>query len=305
MREQRRLLTLIAMLVIVFVLIAKARQPETWKWLAHGPSTGSDSTGSDSTGSDSAGSDSAGGETERPPITKLLAALRAVDLRAVQDNTVFAPSEKQAWEDLFHVLDGATASELEASSIGNVTYAQLMGQMPFYRGKVVTVSGRVRRAHRVSEPSDEQVQPDNANGGTWQCWLFPGQAGTFPIVVHAREMPASFPSGMQIDQWVTFQAVAYKRWAFAAAEGPSVAPVLLAKRGIWVPPTTVPVETAPNWNPWSLVGGAGLLTALVVLAVRWHLRPRHWRKSPTQITAPPSDNEFIESGDAKPSDQEN
>jgi hypothetical protein len=61
-----------------------------------------------------------------------------------------------------------------------------------------------------------------------------------PIVVYSLQMPAGFPSGMELDEEVSFSGFCYKRWAYPAADGTRVAPLILAKTARWNPQPAPP-----------------------------------------------------------------
>ena len=188
---------------------------------------------------------------------------------SIRDNTVFQSREHAIW---FRTLGAWKESTISApvsasatESIPRVGFTQLFLQPDAYRGRLVSIAGTVRRAHRLRAPT-------NSLGIThyWRCWLFP-EATTNPIVVYATEMPEGFPEGMDVREAVSFEGIFFKRWAYAAAGGEMLAPLVIAGPGAWHP---APARE-PDWQPSITalrVGVLGLAFLAIVLAYagyRW------------------------------------
>jgi hypothetical protein len=184
--------------------------------------------------------------------------VRAEYLAQVQDNTVFRSDERDAWYHLLAILDRAELPALEAASEGRVGFVQLFQQPASYRGRLVTIRGTVRRAHRLIAPKNEY-----GIESYYQCWLEPAGGPSSPLVVYVLDMPAGFPAGMQISEEVEYTGFSYKRWAYQAGDGTRTTPVILAKIGRWAP--APPVRTPLDYPV--LLAAAVAVAALLGVAL--------------------------------------
>jgi hypothetical protein len=179
-------------------------------------------------------------------------------LRAVRDDTWHRDSERDAWFNLLEVLREADPQQLEAASLGPIAFVQIFQQPEYYRGKLVTIEGKVHRAHRLfAFPNDQGIE------GYWQLWIEPVGGPAEPVVVYALELPEGFPTGMDVQEPVRVTGFFYKRWAYGAADGIRTAPLLLVRTVQWqqVDPTARPMfDTQLSIVVMvSIVGGLGLL----------------------------------------------
>lgn len=235
-KMQKRLLSMLMMLLLVGFAIQHAGRPETWHWLWR--ATGAEPPSADNTTSDLSShletktSDQGKGLGRHPNVKPEL-------LDSITDDTYFHGDEQNAWFHLLDVLRNESLGRLQQISLGPVTYLQISKQTDAYRGCLVDVSGTIRRAHLISAPQNsigiEQY---------WQCWLFP-DASNSPIVIYLLEPPIGLIEGMQIEFPIKLTGIVYKRWAFKSAEELTSAPVILAKSG---EPTSADVsaETAKD-----------------------------------------------------------
>jgi hypothetical protein len=165
-------------------------------------------------------------------LERIQAELDAVFLSAIRDNTVFRPTEMDAWFRLLERLSRSGSVELQSASAGTVGFGQLFKQPDVYRGRLVTVQGTVRRA-------EFKVAPDNLYGidGYYMLWLQPVSANS-PIVIYSLEIPDRFPanraakaggSQVDLDEDIVVTGYFFKRWAYPAQDGTRLAPVILAR----------------------------------------------------------------------------
>jgi hypothetical protein len=220
-------------------------------------------------------------------------------LKQVEDNTVLRPQEARARFHLFHLLDQASADDINESASRRVGFVQLFRQPEEYRGRLVTVQGTIRRAHRLKAPQNQY-----GIEGYWRCWLQSAGGPSSPIVVHALEMPPGFPSGMDLREPAAFTGFFYKRWAYEAKGGIMTAPLVLAKIGRWQPPP----PPAPSKRPTAGIVTVGALVAAaigILIAVVVYLQSR--AVSPetaayaSGLQADQDDFDALQQADLKPS----
>ena len=257
--------------MVVLLLMGEAAKPKNWRWLW---SRGDGSVASHQQPPSAAGVDTRlidSGATSLPPGVfvsaagsadtslaepeqdKLYPGVDPAELKNIRDDTVFRGAEAAAWFSwcaLMQHADRAAVGEV-AQPVG---FLQLFRQPDEYRGRLVRVAGIVRRAHRVPAHDNQQ-----GVAGYWQCWLFTDEGSTNPIVVYALDMPAEFPTGMELYEQVAFNGLFFKRWAYEARGGTMTAPLILSPGGDWQPRVPTPPARLPSL--------ATVLAALLVAAL--------------------------------------
>jgi hypothetical protein len=275
-RERQRLLVLILMLGTVVVLIQWARDPAIWRGLdllLSSPQRPADATSIDNRLDAAAQNGSlpdsflakspprASGEDRQPAAAHAQPSPLSVaphDLEAVRDDAPSTHDEQDCALRLLDILNRTDPEALRQASLGPVTYAQLFRQPNQYRGRLVTVSGVVRRANRVKLPPNDYGIKEY-----YQIWLWPSDNPTAPVVVYCLQMPKGFPVGMEFAEQAEITGFFFKRWAYQAADSLRAAPELLARTLTWQqrPVMTRQLPTAA-W-PVPLLLAVAVLVALV------------------------------------------
>jgi hypothetical protein len=251
---QRRLLTLVGMLGLVLILMQQARQPERWQWLwqmngrkppavANGPVLTDLGPSAGEKGSPQSG----------------LGWPRALDpdvLREVRDNSHFRPGEQTAWFTLFRLLQDTSNEELRQQSLGPVSYLQIARQTDAYRGRLVDLTGIIRRVHHIAAPANDLGIADYV-----QCWLFPDSGRGDPIVLYLLDWPDTLPETTELAVPAHVTGIVYKRWSYLGASGMALAPVVLAKNATLVMPPPTEQSSSPVARPRPL-----LLLLVTILA---------------------------------------
>ena len=267
--EQYRLFVLCAALMLVLWMMNEARKPKNWDWLWAGdrPATPKVETPIDTrllTTEVPLPSD--GFRAKRPnELTtsgdetlnaNFLPGLEPELLTSVEDNTLLKASDSEAWYAILSLLRNAREAEVQAASMGPVSFAQLFRQTEVYRGRVVSVGGT---AHRI----ESLTSPDNRAELThlYRWIVEPSGPSNAPLVVYTLEKPAGLAPGDDLREEVKFAAVCFKRWVYEAGDGARIAPLLLAKTATWMRPAPAEPVKLP-----SAVAMAGLFVALSVVA---------------------------------------
>ncbi|PQO26733.1 hypothetical protein C5Y96_19815 [Blastopirellula marina] len=255
---------LVGSLGLVVVLMIRAADPETWRWIAPDQAAEEGSTEDPARIAQNqievprkavASDNGTEGEFRvvgnRPPATpytlggnhngeagqghdKIWATPEALAL--VEDSSPFRASDFEAWSQVFDNMREANAQELSAKHAPLVQFGQLFQQSKLYRGKLVTIQGTIRRCVKLPpNPLDERA------GNLWQLWVFSGGDNS-PIVIYSMDLPEGFPVGNEIHETASLQAVYFKKWVYAAKGGTMSAPLLLAKNVNWQAPATVQRE---------------------------------------------------------------
>lgn len=233
-----------------------------------------------------------GGEKIKPPVIaaeknaaeKNIVGEDASDaLSLVKDNTYFRPAESEAWFGLFGRLQEMNAQQLSEEGLGEVTYVQLLEQPEFYRGRVVTVRGTLRR-EEVERPAENTLGIETYH----RLVIQPRGGGHWPFVVYCLELPSGFPRGEDLQAPIAVTGFFFKNWSYAWQEGLGIAPVVLASHVDWQPTVVAPVRRAPSGqNLTTAIVAACLFAALTVyLVLRNTRRPRHTSPTTDSITFP-------------------
>ena len=146
------------------------------------------------------------------------------DLSQVKDNTYFRPEESTAWFTILDSLSNRTSQQIRKASMGEVTYAQLMDQPNVYRGRVVTIRGKVLREEILNAPEN-----DVGIASYHRLVIRPRGGGVWPMIVYCLELPDSFSRAEDLNVEVGVNGVFFKNWSYAWEEGLGLAPVILAK----------------------------------------------------------------------------
>lgn len=213
---------------------------------------------------------------QRQALGELQSTLDTVFLGEIRDNTVFTPSEQNAWFRLLETLQRSDVEQLERDSCGPVGFVQLYREPNAYRGRLVTVRGTVRLGYY-------RPAPQNVYGiaGYYMLWLRP-VGSTNPIVIYSLDVPVGFPDVKAIEaagrkpelhEDVEFTGYFFKRWAYRAEDGTRLAPLVLAKTPRWQPSeldSAIRSEVRPSLPVFAVcVATAAVLAAMfVVLATR-------------------------------------
>jgi hypothetical protein len=191
-------------------------------------------------------------------------------LNQIKDNASFRPQERAAWFALFGRLEALSNAALHASSIGQLSYAQLVSQPDAYRGRMVTIRGTAIRAE-VEHPTDNPL----GLAEYYRLWLQPAGGGEWPFVVYALQLPDRFPRGDRLRLPVAVTGYFFKNWSYSWGDGLGLAPIILAAGVDWTPPiaTRQPVPQV-GWSRLALAVAATIGVALLVLLLAWRQTAR-------------------------------
>jgi hypothetical protein len=286
--SRRRLLGIVFLLGLVVILTGRSRDPSVWRWIDRVVTPEQATSGDlpiDNRLEGAGRSTTLPADTflmplERKPVTLARPAgssgyfpgVDIADFEGIRDDAPSSRDEQAVTLRLLQILDQTDAKELAEASQGSVTYAQLFRQSDQYRGRLVTVSGMVRRVNRL--------QLSERGGGLrryYQVWLWPTDNPTAPLVIYCLNLPAGFPTGMKVAEQAEVTGFFLKRWAYSARDSLRTAPELLAKTLHWDKrPMMVAEEPAETWM---IAWVAGIAVAGALLAA-WLVQARTRPKSP-------------------------
>ncbi len=200
--------------------------------------------------------------SSQPPFTTA-----DIDFSSVQDDQPFRSAEAGPWFAILSRLRQTEERTIAAASRGWVTFSQLYRRSHDWRGRIVTVKGRVVQVARMRAPKN-----DVAISEYYQVWFRPADENN-PLVVYVLSLPPGFPTGKRLDEPAEVHGVFFKRWAYQAHDSLRAAPVLLAKEMHWEgkAPAT---EAAPGPNPLPAVVLAVIFAGVFVWYVHQKTRPK-------------------------------
>ena len=271
---------LMLLLAAVLVAMQQARNPNTWRWL-FGPGQAAPQAEKIDTRLDA--------PPQPPParqgvvrIAKAQAVPSAAEeqqqgffpgvrpelLAKVRDNTIWRGEEHEAFFHLLRLLKQTPEQQLWPRARRNVSFVQLFRQPEVYRGHLVYLRGRARRA--VWEQA-----PENQFGIQRYAFLVLqlDDHPMDPTLVYALELPEGFPTGPRIDEPVELVGFFYKRKAYLAQDTVRTAPLVLAKTLRWQPPEPVQAVDQTAGRTLLLWVGAAAVVALVVVVLLWKSQP--------------------------------
>lgn len=289
---RRWLIGLILLSGVLFILSEIARQPGAWRWLdrladspEEAPAGGIDNrlhaVPQDDLTLDSfviGKPDSKEEETDRrkgyfPGVDTAL-------LDSVKDNTFFSLADRECSLNLLDVLDKTDERKLRKASEGRVTYAQLFRQPAHYRGRLVTISGVVRRVHRIELPENKYDIRHY-----FKVLLYPKIIPPSPVIAYCLRLPNGFPLGMAVSEKVEFTGFFFKRCAYRAKDSLRTAPTILAKTLQWQKRPAVVEEPAVDGRKLIL---AVVAAALLALLTAWYVYIRTKPSHPALSDRPPN-----------------
>ncbi len=208
-------------------------------------------------------------------------------LSGVKDNTYFRPEESAAWFGLFERLQQTDTQKLQAASLGEMTYAQLVKQPEVYRGQAVTLRGTMR----LEEP---QEAPENSLGieSYHRLWISPKGGGPSLFAVYCLELPEGFPRGKKLHASVSVTGYFFKNWSYASQGGMAIAPVVLASNVDWEPAATPAARktiSSEGLSKTLLIASVFAVLAMI-LVLHNTRRPRRSSPASESLTFPEATN---------------
>lgn len=260
------------------VVVVLALQPGTWQSASrllrgqgpgpahgdpHGPAIDNrlDLAGGDGQAGEAAAQPGPAPHSEKPGPRQSIGGLTKEQLDSIQDDSPPRRAEEAAWLRLLQVLHDTEEEAIRRATSGPATYAELFRQSGAYRGRLVTVRGELRRAHRIAAPPNPWGQEHY-----FQTWLRPADDPSSPLQVYCLALPEGFPLGMAISEEVEITGFYFKRSAYKARDTLRTAPTLVAKTVQWFPSTGAE-EHEPPGPGGTLVMVAGVFVLAVAAAV--------------------------------------
>lgn len=279
-REQRRLLLMMGMLTLVVVGIEFAAQPSTWYWLTGPPQGGEAGRTGEVTQvdarlpqpvdeppaggfllakSDAEPAEIEGGEAAQ--ITNDPGRLDPQIFSTVRDDTLgLRSSERGAYFQGLAQVKKMTDREISQYAVDDVTFAQMFLNPDDYRGRLITIRGRVKRLYPVAA-----VENDFGIETIYQAWILTPDSGDNPLLLHCTEITDGMPTGENLDLACWCTGYFFKKYAYTAVHGLHSTTLLLGGKLHWTPPP--PQVSDLGLAPYIL--GVVIAMGAVLLLVLW------------------------------------
>lgn len=264
--ELPRLATLVVMLGILVLMISRARDPGTWRWLApdsRGESSQAPNVAAPETHSDDVvvAGPAASGPTDSDP--QELDAARE-EFQAVTDKAPLAKEEMAAYWRLIQWQQHQSLPQLRSRAKKDVTFKQLWQQPEKWRGQLVEIPLHLLRTAKVEDLEDNALGLKTMN----EAWGWNSDSQPYSYWIVCPQLPPGMPSGQKILEEATFVGYFLKLLPYEDHQGMSRATPLLIGRLVWHPMADNPLTRSDEWTwPWFVAGGLAVL-----YVARWGAR---------------------------------
>jgi hypothetical protein len=294
-RDQYRLLGMVALLGLLMVAIEWTSRPESWRWLI--PVNGSPAASAESREPRSPGpaGEDAGADVRLPAEVSGTVTIGETDaddrliplelLADIRDNTLgWRRPELPALQRALQAVEGLAAEEASQRARTDVTYTVLMLHPEDCRGRLVTLTGELRRLLPIEVPEELNSEP------LYEGWMFTSDSHTRPIRYLCRALPPGVsPAETMSPTLVQVTGCFVKRSAYAAVGGQRVAPLLVCQSfRLWPSPAPV-VPEGPGLEQF--VRGMVVLIVVALIIMFWQFlvtrRRSGARLRPGQDATPP------------------
>ncbi|QDT46785.1 hypothetical protein Pan258_08050 [Symmachiella dynata] len=293
-RDQRRLLLMVATLGAVVMGFQFAAQPESWYWLTGPPVDAQSSAANppekpiDARLNPEADAVPPGGFrlAEPLPANPPVENPQQVDdndptrldptlLSNLYDNKLgIRNAEQGAYYKILAQARELSEQQLESAAADAVTFAQMFTDPDDYRGRLVTIHGRVKQLTPM-----QAVKNDFGIETVYEAWMLTPDSGTNPVLMHFTNIPEGIPTGTDLDLDCRFTGYFFKKYAFVAQHGPHSTTMLLGKELRWTPPQTI----APELGLAPYILGVVVLMGVVLAALFWRYSAGDRRFRRTQL----------------------
>jgi hypothetical protein len=267
-------MTIIVMLGVLYMLMTRAGDPGTWRWLMNEPASGSSES---SQATDTAGHDGEPksesvpmvptGPTDEDPEE---AEAAREEFQAITDGTTDLHIEEMpAYWRLMGWADRQTPAMLRQRSQRKMFYTHLVQRPDEYRGQLIHLDLNVRRV--LDYPAEK-----NGLGidKLYEAWGWSDESRGWLYVVVFAHLPPGMPVGPDVSESVSVDGYFMKLQGYheagAKPHAPPLRAPLLIGRAVWHPVIT-PGQDNTTWFWITVVGGG---TVLLLTIGQWAVRFR-------------------------------
>ena len=157
---------------------------------------------------------------------------------------------------------------LENAGDDRVDYTVLMTDSEQFRGRLLTVEGTIRLIESVSV-SNENVAREFGVDRYYVAWMWTDSSGGSPYRLIATSLAEGMSPGKNLELPAKFTGYFFKREGYNTEQGLHVAPVLIGKHIRWNRPAVVAPGTVDSLGPVPYIVGFAVLIALALGLMIW------------------------------------
>jgi hypothetical protein len=256
---------MIGMLLVLLMIMDRAKDPDTWRWLTNEPE--GEPTTVDSDRGDSAHAQANTSSSDPTDAADLdpeeLDAARE-EFQAISDRQPLLPEEMPSYWRMFNWVHRQPGYLLQRRSRKSVVFTDFVQAPDRLRGSLVHL-----RLHLMRSLTHETPESTIGIDRVHEAWGWTDESHPWLYVVVFAEKPSGMPIGPDIREEASFDGYFLKLMSYEAHQAPGkplFAPLLVG-RIVWHPSRTQSGSASDGtWFWLTILGGA--LIALVML-VRW------------------------------------
>jgi hypothetical protein len=288
-----RMMTMLGLLVVLGMLIYRARDPAVWRWFAGEPNPAA--AAAPATANPAAAASDAAAEEVVVPGPRDDDPAEQVAIRMKFDVlTDRAPLAREEMPAYWRLLDWSLSQKLaalEPRAKSDVLYTQLWERPEHYRGQLMRLRLHVMRVLR----HDPDVE-DGESKPVYELWGWTDDSKSFPYVVVCQDVPAGFRVGGDVREEVVFVGYFLKLMSYESFDKSRASPLLIGRvRRVGEPAVLPEVAQARNRHEfWTMIAVGGAVLAGILWT--WTRRkPRVATRSALLesmpcVDAPPTDD---------------
>jgi hypothetical protein len=277
---------MLGMLVVLGMLIARAGDPNLWRWLTDEPATPDPAAAAGHAGAPTAvpapvGSKAPPDEPHGAVASKPSPrdddpaerqALRR-ELEAVSDRDSLGAEEMPAYWRMLAWSRSQPFAELAARARADVAYTQLWQGPSRHRGELLRL-----RLHVVRVLALDPTENKYGLTAPYELWGWTDDSKSFPYVAVVSELPSGVTVGADVRHEVTFAGYFLKLLSYEAFDKSRAAPLLLGRAEHYGDPAATPAarreDNAQSFLVVFVLGAFGLAGAAIGGAIATYRRRR-------------------------------
>ena len=273
---------MIFMLVVVFMLLMRARDPNTWRWLTNESLSEISSVPQDRKDAAqilvAASEDQTAAEPTQEPVrvtgptdqdSEELDAARE-EFQAISDKAPMQKEEMPAYWRLVSWVEHQPLEVLQQRARSDLLFTHLVEAPDKYRGQIIHV-----RLHLARTLSYEAEANQLGIKQLYEAWGYTDESRGWPYVVVFSDLPPGMPIRASVQEEASFYGYFLKTMSYEAFNKRNVSPVLIG-RIVWHPLATRQAST-PEWF-WVTCLAGGFIAILLI--GRWIHNYISWGNRP-------------------------
>jgi hypothetical protein len=153
----------------------------------------------------------------------------------------------------------------------DVTYAHLFEEPDKYRGKVVHVTGRLKRVRRLD--ADPEIRETYEIPYVYEGWIFdPAIYGANPMCLLFTDLPPGIEVAETMDRRITFDGYFFKKYRYKGGDGWHDCPLLIGHSPTALSESAANVDILPRWILTTFAGVVIGTAALALGLALWYRR---------------------------------